>query len=453
MKISSISNDIAMAKYTSTGAEKIDDKTAVYRNISSKVKAINNSAKKVHEDVTEQGISGITNLFAVGDTLTEKLNLNPDNEYLKRMLITQMDLDGMLLTHKYFNTGFDAIPIFRKEAEKIRRYTETDSILQFDNNTMEALFGNSLGITSEDEYEEWKEFAYNNRYKGKNLDLIYFEEEFKHNYENEQNSIKKFIQSFKYRKLFKQDTLEDSYTKKVREVMRENIIANTDNTFVAHQECSNMLQRGVAEYGSLQELEGIAKMTLTSLQQPQNVPINIADTCKMFRTEIQNSNLPKMGIDYRQKQVTLGSETGIKKGPVVQTVPFEEVPNAIGDLQQEYKNLYDNAQSQEDYIRGISKIYADFIYIQPYEDGNKRTATCLLNSMFLSNGILPPPISLVNDEQMIEAFNKAKDKDYTMLQDIIVNKYRKTKSTFEESNNAELTREDVVKKSPDILEM
>lgn len=416
-------------------------------------KVINSVAKKTYDDISEQGITGIKKLFAKGDTLAEKINFNPDNEYLKRMLIAQMDLSHMLFTHKYSNTGFDTIPIFRKEVEEIRRYTETDSVLQFDNDTMEVLFGNSLNIEAEEEYEEWKEFASDGKYKGKNLDSIFFEEEFKYNYENEKNAIKKFIQSFKYRKLFKQDTLEDSHIKRIREVMRKNIVANPDNTFIAHQECSNLLQKGVSDYENLQELEDIAKMTLNSLQQAQSKPIDIANTCRTVRKEMQGNNLSKMDIDYRQKQVTLGSETGIRKGPIIQTMPFENVPKAIEDLQQEYEGLYNNLQNEEDYIKGITKIYADFIYIQPYEDGNKRTATCLLNSMFLSKGMIPPPISLINSEEIVKAINLAKDKDYTMLQDIMVSKYAKTKNTFEENSNPELTKVDDIKKSEEDLQI
>ena len=98
----------------------------------------------------------------------------------------------------------------------------------------------------------------------------------------------------------------------------------------------------------------------------------------------------------------------------------------------------------------MAKIYADFIYIQPYEDGNKRTAICLFNSMLLSKGIAPPPISLINDEQMVEAFYKAQDKDYTMLHDIVVERYKAMESNSrnnegqekeESKNNKEFKKE------------
>lgn len=130
----------------------------------------------------------------------------------------------------------------------------------------------------------------------------------------------------------------------------------------------------------------------------------------------------KIGENYRQKAVTLGSESGIQNGPVFHTIPFEQVPQAIKKLQEEYENLYYKEQSEEEYIKGVTKIYADFIFIQPYEDGNKRTALSLLNSMLISKNIIPPPISLVNDQEMVQAYYKAQEKDYEMLQKLVVQK-------------------------------
>lgn len=73
------------------------------------------------------------------------------------------------------------------------------------------------------------------------------------------------------------------------------------------------------------------------------------------------------------------------------------------------------------------------MFMQPYEDGNKRTALCLLNSMLMSKNIIPPILSLVNDEEMIEAFYKVQEKDYTMLQNIVVGKCAEVKENNTES--------------------
>lgn len=67
------------------------------------------------------------------------------------------------------------------------------------------------------------------------------------------------------------------------------------------------------------------------------------------------------------------------------------------------------------------------MFIQPYEDGNKRTALCLLNSMLISKNIVPPAISLVNNQDMVKAFYKVQEKDYTMLQDLFIKKHREMK--------------------------
>ena len=48
--------------------------------------------------------------------------------------------------------------------------------------------------------------------------------------------------------------------------------------------------------------------------------------------------------------------------------------------------------------------------------------------MLISKNIIPPQISLVNDQEMIKAYYKAQEKDYTMLQNLIIEKYNTTKS-------------------------
>lgn len=331
----------------------------------------------------------------------------------------------MLISHKYRNSGFDERAIFNSEADKIREQIGSQGILRFDNSTLEALFSNSLNISTEQEYEEWRNFVDSDRHKEKKFDTIYLEEEAKFNYENETNLFKKFIKSFKYRRMLKEGTLEDSYIKRVREMIKEKIEQNPEDHFIAYQDTHSALKKGVEEYESIKDIEDIARMTLKSLIVEDDQPINIEDICNIARSEMKSTiGLTKNGTEYRKKQVTLGSESGISNRPVIHTMPFEKVPEAIKNLQMEYEKAYNSSQSEEEYIKQISKIYADFIFIQPYEDGNKRTATCLLNSMLLSKGIIPPPISLVNDEQMVEAFYKAENKDYTMMQDIIFERYK-----------------------------
>ena len=48
--------------------------------------------------------------------------------------------------------------------------------------------------------------------------------------------------------------------------------------------------------------------------------------------------------------------------------------------------------------------------------------------MLISKGIVPPPISLINDNQMVKAYYNAHEKDYEMLQSVITEKYRKVEN-------------------------
>ena len=385
-----------------------------------KAKDVSKLARKLYIEIEENGINRIRELFSKGETLSQELKFDVNEEYLKKMIMSQLYIGRMLMSHKYRNSGFDERAAFNSEADKIRGQIDSQEVLKFENPTLEALFGNSLNISTEQEYEEWRGFADFDRHKEKKFDMIYLEEEARFNYENETNPLKKFIQSFRYRKMLKEKTLEDSYVKKVREMIREKIAENPEDHSIAYRDTHSALEKGAEEYESIKDIEDIARMTLASLLVEEDKPINRVSS--EMKSTIGST---KNGIEYRKKQVTLGSESGISNRPVMHTIQFEEVPEAIKNLQIEYEKAYNSSQSEEEYIKQIAKIYADFIFIQPYEDGNKRTAMCLFNSMLMSKGIVPPPISLINDDQMVKAYYNAHEKDYEMLQNVVIEKYRK----------------------------
>ena len=390
-----------------------------------KAKDVSKLARKLYIEIEEKGIDRVKELFSKGKTLSQELKFDTNEEYLKKMIISQLNIGRMLMSHKYRNSGFDERAAFNSEADKIRGQIDSQEVLKFDNPTLEALFGNSLNISTEQEYEEWREFVDSDRHKEKKFDTIYLEEEARFSYENETNPLKKIIKSFKYRRLLKEGTLEDSYVKKVREMIREKITENPEDHFIAYRDTHSALEKGVEEYESIKDIEDIARMTLKSLSVEEDKPINIEEVCNRGRSEMKSTiGSTKNGTEYRKKQVTLGSESGISNRPVIHTIQFEEVPKAIKNLQIEYEKAYNSSQSEEEYIKQIAKIYADFIFIQPYEDGNKRTAMCVFNSMLMSKGIVPPPISLINDDQMVKAYYNAHEKDYEMLQSVVTEKYR-----------------------------
>ena len=393
-----------------------------------KAKDVSKLARKLYIEIEKDGIDRVKGLFSKGETLSQELKFDANEEYLKKMIISQLNIGRMLMSHKYRNSGFDERTAFNNEADKIRGQIDSQEALKFDNPTLEALFGNSLNISTEQEYEEWRGFADFDRHKEKKFDTIYLEEA-RFNYENETNPLKKFIKSFRYRKILKEGTLEDSYVKKVREMIREKIAENPEDHSIAYRDTHSTLEKGVEEYESIKEIEDIARMTLESLSVKDDKPINIEEVCNRVRSEMKSTiGLTRNGTEYRKRQVTIGSESGISNRPVIHTIQFEEVPEAIKNLQIEYEKAYNSSQSEEEYIKQIAKIYADFIFIQPYEDGNKRTAMCVFNSMLISKGIVPPPISLINDNQMVKAYYNAHEKDYEMLQSVITEKYRKVEN-------------------------
>ena len=399
-------------------------------------KVVSKLARKLYIEIEEEGIDRIRELFSKGETLSQELKFYANEEYLKKMIMSQLNIGRMLMSHKYRNSGFDERTAFNNEADKIRRQIDSQEVLKFDNPTLEALFGNSLNISTEQEYEEWKEFVDSDRHKEKKFDTIYLEEEARFSYENETNPLKKIIKSFRYRKMLKEGTLEDSYVKKVREMIREKITENPEDHSIAYRDTHSALEKGAEEYESIKDIEDIARMTLESLSVKDDKPINIEEVCNNVRSKMKSTiGSTKNGTEYRKKQVTLGSESGISNRPVIHTIQFEEVPEAIKNLQIEYEKAYNSSQPEEEYIKQIAKIYADFIFIQPYEDGNKRTAMCVFNSMLMSKGIVPPPISLINDDQMVKAYYNAYEKDYEMLQNVVTEKYRETKSIPDNNNN------------------
>lgn len=85
------------------------------------IKDIKTISEKLYKDIEANGIDAIKKLFFKGKDLSQELRVNPLEEYIKKILISQMDIDRMLLSHKYMDTNFDSIPKYRKESEKLHR--------------------------------------------------------------------------------------------------------------------------------------------------------------------------------------------------------------------------------------------------------------------------------------------------------------------------------------------
>lgn len=261
-------------------------------------------------------------------------------------------------------------------------------------------------------------------------------------YENEKNPFKKFFGRLKYNKMKNSLLLEDSYTSKIKGIMRSEL--QKEPEAVAYTRCKDILYGYTAEYRSLQVIDDISRLVLKSLMQERSdEPIDIEKTCCMLRNEFQREKeMNKVKEGYRKRDIILGKEK-------YEQVPFEQVGEAMSGLQQSYEEAFYKEQSPEDYVKDLSKIVADFVYLQPYENGNKRTAISLFNSMMMSKGLIPPPISITNDIEIGLAFEKAKKKDYTAIQELFVSKYEKNLN----SNNQEPEKNLVRSKDKEGIEL
>lgn len=380
---------------------------------------ISRKSNQIYLDILKGGASIVRKLFSKGDNFSEQMRFDEVEEYIKKMLLSQMNISSMIFTHKYQNAGPDGVPQFRKELAELETIIENSTCLKLDDELLDTLFGNSLGIRSEEELEEWISITYYTGKSGVSFDEIFRTEIFMRQHETERNPFKKFFGSFKYNKMKNNLLLEDTYTKKVREMMQKEFQKDPDHELIAYQNCREILTSGIGEYQSLQAIEDISRMVLQSLMHQKSEPINISQECEVLRSEFQkDSSMTKVKDGYRQRKIILGKEN-------YEQVPFEQVGEAIAGLQQRYEEAFHKEQSPEDYVKDLAKIVADFVYLQPFEDGNKRTAISLFNSMMISKGLIPPPISIINDDRIGHAFEDAKRKNYEPIQDIFVDRYEK----------------------------
>ena len=101
-------------------------------------------------------------------------------------------------------------------------------------------------------------------------------------------------------------------------MIREKIAENPEDHSIAYRDTHSALEKGAEEYESIKDIENIARMTLASLLVEDDKPINIEKVCNRVRSEMKSTiGSTKNGTEYRKKQVTLGSESGISNRPVI----------------------------------------------------------------------------------------------------------------------------------------
>lgn len=397
---------------------------AGYKN--SRITSINGEAKNTYAKVWHGSPDGIKSIFSESSTFRDSIKYNPVTEYIKKMIISQMDISSMLAYHKYYyshgkNEGFEA------ESKKIKKQILEESTINFDEETLEALFGNTYGIKTEEGYNILKEILYPQTV-GKILN-IYSEEKFKYDYEHEERKLKKLFMSFKYKKLFREDVVEDKKDIQTRDILRDFIYKNpgvSPDIILYSRKEGGSLNKGMKEYEQLKRAKRVGMTVLQSLQQQHCVePINVIKACDrcvmIMRGDFQERNGEWYKYAYREGDKIKCWDIGKTNYSENEFCSHKEIKNRLEDLQGRYEELFMGAETNEDYIKGVSRIYADFIDIHPYEDGNKIASTCLLNIMLLSKGIVPPPISPINDEKLGEVFQKKGEEKYTAIEELITN--------------------------------
>ena len=165
---------------------------------------INNISSKLYEDVQKRGIEAIKELFSEKGDLSDRLKYDKELEYIKKMVISQLNL-GLLVFNEDNQTKNTIINTIN--------YKYDSDILEFDDQTIEKLFGNKLGISTDEEYREWSNYL--NDSKNEEYINIHRQEKMKYEYEHEKNPFKKIHKYFKLRKEFRQNNLESSYSKRI----------------------------------------------------------------------------------------------------------------------------------------------------------------------------------------------------------------------------------------------
>ena len=91
---------------------------AGYKN--SRIISINGEAKNTYAKVWHGSPDEIKSIFSQSSTFRDSIKYNPENEYIKKMIISQMNISNMLAYHKYYHSN-GREEDFKKDCEKIKK--------------------------------------------------------------------------------------------------------------------------------------------------------------------------------------------------------------------------------------------------------------------------------------------------------------------------------------------
>ena len=382
--------------------------------------------EKLKEDIDKNGLDAVKELLSNENYLSNNLSDKKDIEYIKQMIFSQFNVHGMLIDHKYYEFDkVDKSQIMEYEAHLYRKIDSNGKLL-FNKEEVESILGNPLNIKSEEEYKGIEKYFYNT-YSFSTFDKMYETELDKLSIANCKNPFKKMALSRRIRKNEKHYSMQGPYAQIIIKMIKEEMKNNLNiNRPVLSNIINQKMGRYILESSKCFEAVDIVKMTLTSLLTEERKPINIEEACKSYRRELGStySEMDKK-TDYREIDTVLGFI-----GPKIKNIDYRQIPKEMQKLQLEYMDAYENSKSEEEYIRRVTRIFGKFVFLQPFEDCNKRTGICLLNAMLQSKGIRPVPFSLTHSrhlpyEMVKKAYDIASTREYGPLEDVMVAVFKK----------------------------
>lgn len=419
--------------------------------------AITKKAKELQHKKLE--LAELRKLFGLDGNMKSTIQYNPALEYIKRKIILQYQLDMVSLVNGIH--PYDQIKQGEEQAYENtktwqssiqNKINDTDSLLVFSEAEGQFLFANDLGIKSPEDREAFKTLLYQDRQKEKQivLDDMIKEETFKYDYDQSHHPLYKLTHFLKYRNLTNRKEIESPQNSLIRNYIQNRIKETTGklSSGLLHTEVRALINKGIAQYESNEELLSLANITISSLSNyGEKVDIREASQAmaREMRKELPDKVLDGMKEGYRTEEVMMGDEHFHEE--TFKPISFDQIEDKMNQLQEEYEQLYDNpAISDEEYLQGVAKIYADMLYTQPFSYGNKRISMAILNEMILSKKMIPPYISTVVDNDFTKGLSQTKVNNYEKLSEALIDSYRKMN---ENKNDQKIEDEETTMDYPD----
>lgn len=259
------------------------------------------------------------------------------------------------------------------------------------------------------------------------LDDLIKEETFKNNFD-QSHILYKLTHFLTYRKLTNQKEIESPQNSLIRNYIKSRIKETKGKltSSLLHTETTAFINKGIAQYQSNVELLSLANITLSSLSN-YGEKVDIRKAAKTISKEMYkelHDKIPdEMEEGYRTHEVVMGDEHFHEE--IYTPITADQIEDKMNQLQEEYEQLYDNQEiSDEDYLQGVSKIYADMLYAQPFSYGNKRISMAILNEMILSKKMIPPYVSTVMDNDFTKGLSQTKANEYEKLSEALIYSYQ-----------------------------